>query len=99
MRVIREGKKVIKKRQLYLWGPSNVGKSSLVESLIGKVNMKFVFYPGVGKFFMQGFDPYFHKFFLFEEFKLHFYPVNMLKRLLEGREYAYPVKCGTAVKT
>lgn len=43
---------------------------------------------------MQGFDPFFHKFILFE-FKLDFYPLNMLKRLLEGREYAYPVKCSS----
>lgn len=50
--VIHDGLKVVEKRQLYLWGPTNVGKSSLIEKLIGKSNMKFVFYPGVRKFFM-----------------------------------------------
>lgn len=39
-----------KRKQLYIFGDTNVGKSTLVEKLIGKQNMKFVFYPGVGKF-------------------------------------------------
>lgn len=30
---------------------------------------------------------------MFEEFKIDFYPLNKLKRLLENREYAYRVKC------
>lgn len=55
--------------------------------------MKFVFYPGVGKFFMGGFDVMFHKVIVFEEFDIRFYKGSFLKRLLEGREYAYPVKC------
>lgn len=42
---------------------------------------------------MQGFHEYFHKYILFKEFKLEFHPINMLERLLEGRECAYPVKC------
>lgn len=42
---------------------------------------------------MVGFDPDFHKCILFEEFKIDFYPINMLKWLLEGSEYAFLVKC------
>lgn len=83
----------IKRPCLYLYGPSNVGKSSFIEMLIGKNNLKYVFYPGVGKFFMQGFRDDFHKVILFEEFDIKFYVVAMLKRLCEGRDYAYPVKC------
>lgn len=30
---------------------------------------------------------------LFEEFEIKFHCISMLKRLLEGRVYAYPVKC------
>lgn len=60
------GLKIFKRRQLFIHGPTNVGKSSLVERLIGKVNMKYVYYPGVGKFFMQSIDPFFHKFIVFE---------------------------------
>lgn len=91
---ILDSKLVVKKRkQLYLHGDTNVGKSTVIEKLIGKNNMKFCFYPGVGKFCMQGFNQYVHKVIIFEEFNVEFYPLNMLKRLLEGRDYAYPVKC------
>lgn len=90
--ILCENKKIIK-RKLYLYGPTNVGKTSVIEKLIGKANLKFVFYPGVGQFFMQGFDPSYHKFIVFEEFDVDFYPVNMLKRLLECKTFSYPVKC------
>lgn len=79
---------------MYIWGGTNVGKSTMVERLVGKNNMKYVFYPGVGKFVMQGFDPFFHKLIIFEEFNILFYKPSFLKRLLEGRSYSYPVKCG-----
>lgn len=85
---------LFKEKQLYLYGPSNVGKSSFVESLIGRHNMDYVFYPGVGKFFMQSFREEFHRVILFEEFQYEFHCKSMLKRLLEGRMSAYPVKCG-----
>lgn len=85
---------VHKRKCLYLYGDTNVGKSTFVETCIGRVNMKYVFYPGVGKFFMQDFDESVHKIILFEEFEYKFCVVSMLKRLLEGKPYAYPVKCG-----
>lgn len=85
--------KKLKQKQLYLYGPSNVGKSSYVEMMIGRNNLKYVFYPGVGKFFMQGFKKGFHRVILFEEFSYKFAIPSMLKRLLEGRKYAYSVKC------
>lgn len=83
----------VKRKCLYLHGPTNVGKTTLIESLICRRNLPFVFLPGVGKFFMQGFDSTFHKLILFEEFEIKYHVVAMLKRLLEGRKYAYPVKC------
>lgn len=85
----------MKDRQLYLHGRSNIGKTSLIEKLIGRNNMKYCFYPGVGKFFMQSYNPVIHKVILFEEFDLKLYEMSMLKRLLEGRAQAYPVKCET----
>lgn len=91
---VDSGCKGYKRKQLYIYGGTNMGKSSLVERVIGRNNMKFVFYPGIGKFFMQGFDPVFHKVIVFEEFNINFYKSSFLKRLLEGRNYAYPVKCG-----
>lgn len=82
----------LRTKQLYLYGPTATDKSSFIESLIGRCNMKYAFYPGVGKFFMQDFEISFHKLILFEEFKYDFYPPSMLKRLLEGRPFSYPVK-------
>lgn len=81
-----------KRRMLYLYGDSNVGKSTYIENLIGLDNLKYVFYPGVGKFFMQDFDVHYHKVVLFEEFEYKFCVPSFLKRLLEGRLFAYPVK-------
>lgn len=42
--------KVHKRQQLFIVGPINVGKSSLVEKLIGRQNLKYVYYAGIGKF-------------------------------------------------
>lgn len=78
-----------------MYGPTNVGKTTFVEKLIGEINQNYIFYPGVGKFCMQDFRPMFHKIILFEEFHYEFYPKGMLKRLLEGRKAAYPVKCSS----
>lgn len=82
-----------KSKNLYLRGLSNVGKSSYIESLIGKDNLDFVFYPSVGKFAYGDFDPCYHKIILFEEFSWKFHVLSMLKRLLEGRPFSACVKC------
>lgn len=82
------GCKGFKKGQLYIFDPTNTGKSSLVEQLVGRQNLKFCFYTGIGKFFMQGFDPFLNKIIIFEEFNINFYKASFLKRLLEGRNYA-----------
>lgn len=58
-----------------------------------QTEFEILFFPGVGNFFMQGFNQYVHKLIIFEEFCIEYYPLSMLKRLLEGREYTYPVKC------
>lgn len=82
----------IKQKQLYLYGPSNVGKSTFIERIIGKSRVN-VFQPGVGKFFMQDFNPLVHTVILFEEFEIQYHLVGKLKRLLEGRKDVYSVKC------
>lgn len=83
---------VVKRPCLYLFGPPNTGKSTFVERLIGKGNTDRIFYPGVGKFFMADMDIDFYKVIIFEEFHVDYYPLSMLKRLCEGRRFAYPVK-------
>lgn len=88
---------VHKRKSLFIYGASNVGKSCAVEKMIGKWNMPFVFYPDVGKFMMTGFRKDFHKFIIFEEFDCKFYPQSMIKRLLEGSNYSYSVKGETAL--
>lgn len=80
-------------KQLYLYGPSNEGKSTYIESIIGKQNMKYVYYPSNGNFAFAGLDVRVHKLILFEEFKIYDYDRSMLKRLLEGRIFAAPIKC------
>lgn len=82
-----------KRKSLYLWGCTNTGKTTLVEYLIGRSNLGRIFYPGVGKFFMQGLDERQHEIIIFEEFDVDLHLKSMLKRLLEGKPYAYPVKC------
>lgn len=84
---------VHKAKQLYLFGSTNVGKSTYIESLLGRKLFSRVFYPGVGKFFLQGLNVDYHSVILFEEFEYKYHHVSMLKRLLEGKPYAYPVKC------
>lgn len=86
----------LKRPALYLYGPSNCGKSTFIERIIGLDNMPYVFLPDVGKFFMQSFEVNYHRVILFEEFEYKFAVTSLLKRLLEGRAYAYPVKCGIA---
>ena len=77
---------------LYLHGKTGVCKTSYVERVIGFKNLPFVFYPGIGKFFMQGFREEFHRIILFEEFEFNYNLPHFLKRLLEGQPYAYSVK-------
>lgn len=79
-----------RRKQLFLYGPTSVGKTSLIESLF--MNMGYCYFPDVGKFFMTGFEPGRHKFIVFEEFNLQYHIEDFLKRLLEGRQFSYPVK-------
>lgn len=83
-----------KAKMLYLHGVSNTGKTTFIEELIGKQNMDFVFYPGSGKFAYQSLRCDFHKIILFEEFDWIYVVKSMLKRLLERRAFAAPVKGG-----
>ncbi|KAK9754584.1 hypothetical protein QE152_g1104 [Popillia japonica] len=78
---------------LYLYGRSDVGKTTYVESLIGRHNLRYVFRPGIGNFFMQDFRADFHRVILFEEFDCKAHNLSLLRRLCEGRQHAFPVKC------
>ncbi|KAK9693903.1 hypothetical protein QE152_g33894 [Popillia japonica] len=76
----------------YVFRP-DVGKTTYVESLIGRHNLRYVFRPGIGNFFMQDFRADFHRVILFEEFDCKAHNLSLLRRLCEGRQHAFPVKC------
>lgn len=76
---------------LYLYGETTIGKSSVIEEVLGELFDR-VFMPDVGKFFMTAFKEGFHKVILFEEFNSQYYVEDMLKRLCEGRKYSFPRK-------
>ncbi|KAK9758453.1 hypothetical protein QE152_g604 [Popillia japonica] len=84
----------MKKRvALYLYGPTNVGKTCFVSKLIGLHNERYVYYPSQDvRFFMEGFRENFFKIIVFEEFNVRNFYISMLKRPCEGRTYSYPVK-------
>lgn len=91
-RVLGEG---VRRDQLYLYGPTGIGKSYLIEKIISDLSC--VFFPDVGQFYMHGFRKSFHKVILFEEFSYQSYNINSLKRLIEGRMYSYSQKCGAPI--
>lgn len=86
----------VRRKQLFLRSKTGTGKSTLIENLIGVDNMGCVYYPDCGKWMLNGYNSRVHKVILFEEFSSQYYPLSMLKRLCEGRTYAYPQKFGMA---
>lgn len=83
------------KTALYLWGETGIGKTSLIERLIGKNNMDCVYMPISGQFAFGDFCEKF-KLVLFEEFELELWSsqLGLIKRLCEGRKFAVDVKYG-----
>lgn len=75
-----------KLRQIYLWGPSNIGKSNLIiQSLFQKSNLEdLAFYPTTKDFAFNELDLNKHKIIIFEEYTKDDVSMNLLKRLLEG---------------
>lgn len=88
--------KGLKRKQLYLYGPTNTGKSQLIDLILSQYCDR-VYYPDVGKFFMNGFRKGFHQVILFEEFNYQYHILDMIKRLIEGRMFSYPRKCVDAL--
>lgn len=82
-----------KRKQLFLFGPSNVGKSTFVMRMFDMCTDA-IYYPDVGKFAFQDLRLSVHKVILFEEFNVQYHCLSMLKRLLEGRPFRASVKGG-----
>lgn len=75
-----------KLKQMYLWGPSNVGKSNLlIQSLFRRTKYRdLAFYPTSGDFAFNNLDSEKHQIMIFEEYTDGEINMNILKRLLEG---------------
>lgn len=88
------GCKGYRRKQLYLWGDSGVGKTTLVEKILGRRMMEYVFEVGDGRFAFDGLRLDFHKVLLFEEFDWDEWrgKRRYLKRLLEGRRFSADLK-------
>ena len=83
--------KEFKKRQLYLWGLSDAGKTHLIQDflLFGWHILYDVFVPTASSsknsFKWQGFDPKQHSCVLIEEANLKQYCFSQFKQILEGK--------------
>lgn len=86
-----------RRKQLYLWGGTGTGKSTLVEKVIGERYLKYVFWVGDGRFAFDGLRLDFHKIIVFEEFDWEEWKhkTRYLKRLLEGRSFSADLKGNT----
>lgn len=83
--------KEVRKNQLYLWGDTNIGKSTLIEEIIRGAN---VCQPFPSEFGFSGYLPGRTQVILFEEFEWSVWrPFNyILKRIVEGRRVEVNVK-------
>lgn len=79
-----------------MYGDTSLGKSTAIENIVMKDNESFVFYPGVGPFFLHGLRNESHKIIVFEDFNpnVYFREIDILKRLMEGRKFKVNEKFG-----
>lgn len=76
-------------KQMYVWGPHEMGKSGLIRKHLFCDEPQwfdYIFFAAQeGKFVFEGLDVAFHKVIVMEEMSFHNYNVSILKRLLEGQ--------------
>lgn len=78
-----------KKKQLFLWGESNIGKTSCIRSITRGMR---VYTPDVGGFAFGDLIAGYYDIIIFEEFEFSNYNESTLKRLLEGEPTRLAVK-------
>lgn len=96
-----------KKKQLYLFGPSNVGKTSFINRLLrdaieqhGEIsdieieNQVFSPAPNEQRFAWQSFEPKKHNIIIIDEFHIDEFNINDLKRALAGESFVVNSKYG-----
>lgn len=85
-----------KKKQLYLWGPPSVGKSTFVYQLLQSIPEYYIFKPDIGQFAFGLWDDR-CKVVLFEDHNLDDFNRTHLKLMLEGHRFMASVKCSAPV--
>ncbi|XP_049805079.1 uncharacterized protein LOC126248276 [Schistocerca nitens] len=83
---------MVRKKQLYLYGDTNIGKSTLVEKILSR--KQHVYLPFCSEFGFGGYDPRVHNVIVFEEFEWQRWRpyASILKRIVEGRPVTVNVK-------
>lgn len=79
---------VAKKRQLYLYGHSNIGKSTCINKVLNGMR---IFYPDYGLFAFGDLNDN-YDIIVFEEFDSSLYNMGIVKRLIEGADVRISVK-------
>lgn len=78
-----------KKKQLFLWGESNIGKTSCVRCVTSGLR---VYTPDIGSFAFGDLTLDYYDIIVFEEFEFSNYNESTLKRLLEGDTVRLAIK-------
>lgn len=86
-----------KKKQLYLYGPPNMGKSSYIRKILSSIPSGNIFIPSLETFGFQGLDSS-HCLILFDDLYIELFESSLLKNLLQGSQFK--IKCkGVPAKT
>lgn len=83
-----------KKKHLFLYGESNVGKSTFLNRILMQVPDELIYRPSYGSFAFQGWSSKF-VITVFDEFDIENFDLSMLLRYLDGSKFPVPRKCLT----
>lgn len=86
-----------KKLHLYLYGSSNVGKTSFVSRILSQVSDKLVYRPSYGMFGFQDWNER-YEITVIEEFNILSYDIPYLLMYLEGMRFKAPRKCMSSIE-
>lgn len=93
LRTFYGSKERYKKKQMYLWGDSNGGKTTFVEWLLNsEINNARIFKPGEGKFGWGSLDVNFHEVIVIDECDMSWWRRSTMLELLEQRDVVIEVK-------
>ena len=94
-----ENKWTHKKKQLYLWGPANSGKTYFINKLVEGLNNEiYEPIPNTDRFAYQEFNSDIHKIMIIDEFNIKNFNFEMLKKALAGERFTSDSKGGKPKK-